>query len=178
MPGALFIVGVHVKVLLTAVVPCAPGNVAPDGNPLADKLRVGAGIDESVARTVNVRAFVWIAVSVAGAVRTGGTWVPTLTPIHVVRVNEPLVPVTTTVKDPVSVGATAKVAVPEPLMLEVSSDAVIPDGVVRVSETVDPNPLRRLRLIVEVAWDPVLRDRLDGFADKLKSENEKVILVA
>ena len=50
----------------------------------------------------------------------------------------------------------------------VLSEAVTPVGLVTLSATVEPNPFRRLRLIVEVPRAPVLSEKLEGFADRLK----------
>jgi hypothetical protein len=67
------------------------------------------------------------------------------------------------------VGLIDKVAVPDPLMDDVLSDAATPVGLATANVTVELNPFRRLRLIVEDPCAPVLIDRLDGFADKPKS---------
>jgi len=56
----------------------------------------------------------------------------------------------------------------------VPSEAVTPLGLETVSVTVEPNPFRRLRLMVEVPCAPVLSERLEGFADKLKSRKVNV----
>jgi len=57
----------------------------------------------------------------------------------------------------------------------VLSEAVTPVGLVTLSATVDPNPFRRLRLIVEVPCAPVLSERLEGFADRLKPWKVNVV---
>jgi hypothetical protein len=54
-------------------------------------------------------------------------------------------------------------------MDEVLSDAATPVGLATAKVTVELNPFRRLRLIVEVPCPPVLIEKLDGFADRLKS---------
>jgi len=56
----------------------------------------------------------------------------------------------------------------------VLSEDVTPVGLETPSVTVEPNPFRRLRLIVEVPCAPVLRERLDGFADRRKSRKVNV----
>src|SRR3989442_10971478 len=54
-------------------------------------------------------------------------------------------------------------------MVAVPSETVTPVGLRTLNLTVDPNPFRRFRLIVEVPCPPVLIERLEGFADRLKS---------
>ena len=93
-----------------------------------------------------------------------------------VRVKDPLVPVTTSVWDPTLVGFIVKVEVPDPLMVVVLSETATPVGLTTLNATVDPNPFRRFRLIVEVPCPPVLIDRLDGFAERLKSRNVNVVV--
>ena len=56
------------------------------------------------------------------------------------------------------------------------SETVTPVGLATLNATVDPNPFRRFRLIVEVPCPPVLIERLDGFADRLKSRNVNVVV--
>jgi hypothetical protein len=97
VPGASLVVGVQVKVPDSGDVPRMFVKLARDGRPVAERLRVGVGTDESVAVTVKVTVEVCTTVAVDGAVKTGGTWVPTLTVTVAVLVSEPLVPVTTTV---------------------------------------------------------------------------------
>ena len=94
----------------------------------------------------------------------------------VVLVKEPLVPVTTKVKDPVVVGLIIRVEVPDPIRVAVLSEAVTPAGLETLNATVEPNPFRRLRLIVDVPCPPVLIERLKGFADKIKSRKVKVVV--
>ena len=53
--------------------------------------------------------------------------------------------------------------------MAVLSAPVTPVGLETLNATIDPNPLRRFRLIVEVPCPPVLMERLEGFADRLKS---------
>jgi hypothetical protein len=72
------------------------------------------------------------------------------------------------------VGATARVEEPEPLIANVLSAAVIPVGLKTFNATVDPNPFRGLRLIVEVPCAPLLIERLDGLAERLKSWKLKI----
>ena len=67
-----------------------------------------------------------------------------------------------------------KVEVPDPLMDAVLSEDVTPVGLETPSVTVEPNPFRRLRLIVEVPCAPVLSERLEGLADRLKSRKVNV----
>ena len=177
VPGASLVVGVHVNVPLSGGVPWTVEKLASDGTPLAECVRVGVGTDESVAVTVNVTVDVWTTVSVEGAVSTGETWVPTVMVIVIVRVSEPLVPITTTVKDPAVVGVTVTVEVPEPLMVGAPSEADTPVGLVMLNETRALNPLRRFKLIVEVPWAPVFIERLDGLAERLKSSNANDIEV-
>src|SRR5438309_9678987 len=93
-----------------------------------------------------------------------------------VRVKDPLVPVTTSVWDPTLVGFIAKVEVPDPLRVVVLSETVTPVGPVTLNATVDPNPLRRFRLIVEVPRTPVLYERLAALADRLKSLNVNAVI--
>ncbi len=85
-----------------------------------------------------------------------------------VLVRDPLVPVTIMVYDPVAVELIVAVEIPDPLIDVVLSEAVTPVGLVTLSATVEPNPFRRLRLIVEDPCPPVLSERLEGFADRLK----------
>ena len=85
----------------------------------------------------------------------------------IILVRDPLVPVTTTVKEPTAVGLIVKAEVADPLMDVMLSEAVTPVGLVTLSATVEPNPFSRLRLIVEVPCAPVLSERLEGFADRL-----------
>jgi hypothetical protein len=177
VPGASLVVGVQVNVPLSGDVPWTVEKMASDGTPLAESVKVGVGTDESVAVTVNVRVDVWTMVSVEGAVSTGETCVPTVTVIVAVLVKEPLVPVTTTVKDPAAVGVIVTVEVPEPLILEAPSVAVTPVGLVMLNETLELNPFRRFKLMVAVPWAPVLVERLDGFAERLKSSKSNVIEV-
>jgi hypothetical protein len=54
-------------------------------------------------------------------------------------------------------------------MVAVPSETVTPVGLRTLNLTVDPNPFRRFRLIVEIPCPPVLIERLEGFADRLKS---------
>jgi hypothetical protein len=56
----------------------------------------------------------------------------------------------------------------------VLSEDVTPVGLETPSVTVEPNPFRRLRLIVELPCAPVLSERLEGFADRLKSRKVNV----
>ena len=56
----------------------------------------------------------------------------------------------------------------------VLSEDVTPVGLETPSVTVEPNPFRRLRPIAEVPCAPVLRERLEGFADRLKSRKVNV----
>jgi hypothetical protein len=55
VPGASVVVGVHVNVPERGEVPCAVVKLAPDGNWLAESVKIGVGMEESVAVTVNVR---------------------------------------------------------------------------------------------------------------------------
>lgn len=55
-------------------------------------------------------------------------------------------------------------------------ETVTPVGLATLNATVDPNPFRRFRLIVEVPCPPVLIERLDGFAERLKSRNVNVVV--
>ncbi len=66
-----------------------------------------------------------------------------------------------------------KVEVPDPLMFDELSAAVIPLGPWTLSDTDDVNPFSKLRLIVEVSDAPVLIESLDGLAEMLKSWKEK-----
>jgi hypothetical protein len=90
-------VGVHVNVPETGEDPWTVVKLASDGTPLAERVKMGGVIEDSRAVIVNVRVDVWTTVSADGAVRTGEGWVPTLTVTVTVLVNEPLVPVTSTV---------------------------------------------------------------------------------
>ena len=76
-----------------------------------------------------------------------------------------------------TVGLIVSVEVPDPVMLDVLSIAVTPVGLDTVNATVDPNPFRRLRLMVEVPWDPVLIETLVGLAVRVKSRNVKAAVV-
>jgi hypothetical protein len=78
-------------------VPVTVGKLAPDGIWLAESVRLDAGAEDSVALTVNDTDSVWNTVSAEGADTTGKVCVPTVTVTDVVLVNEPLVPVMTTV---------------------------------------------------------------------------------
>jgi hypothetical protein len=49
------VLGVHVNVPETGEVPWTVVKLAPDGNWLADRVRLGVGREESVPVTVNVR---------------------------------------------------------------------------------------------------------------------------
>jgi hypothetical protein len=69
-----------------------------------------------------------------------------------------------------------RVDVPEPLIVDVLSEPDSPVGLERLNVTVELNPFRRLRLIVEVPCPPLLTDRLVGLADKLKSRKLKVVV--
>lgn len=62
-------------------------------------------------------------------------------------------------------------------MLVVLSEEVSPIGLEALNVTVDPNPSRRLRLTVDVAWAPALIERLEGLAEMLKSWNTNVAVV-
>ena len=75
-------------------------------------------------------------------------------------------------------GLIVKVDVPVPLIVILVSEAPTPAGVARVNATVEPNPFRSLRLIVEVPVAPTLIERLDGVAERLKSSklNETVVV--
>jgi hypothetical protein len=46
-----------------------------------------------------------------------------------------------------------------------------------LSATVEPNPFRRFRPIDEVPFPPALIERLEGFANRLKSWNVNVVVV-
>jgi hypothetical protein len=59
-------------------------------------------------------------------------------------------------------------------MVEMLSEAITPVGLETLNATVELNPLRRLRLIVEVPCPPVLTERLLGFAARLKSRKMNV----
>jgi hypothetical protein len=89
----------------------------------------------------------------------------------IVLVNDPLVPVTTTLKDPTFVGLIVRVESPDPVMLAVSRTAVTPEGLESLRVTAEEKPLSRLRLMMEVVWDPVFVERFEGFAERLKSWN-------
>ncbi len=93
-----------------------------------------------------------------------------------VLVNEPLVPVTRTVKVPTVVALIVKVEDPVPLIVKVLSEAVISVGLETLNATVVPNPFRSLRLITEVLCAPVLIDRLGGLAERLKSRKLKIVV--
>ncbi len=54
------------------------------------------------------------------------------------------------------------------------SETATPVGLETLNTTAEPNPFRRLRLIVEVPCPPVLSEKLEGFADRLKSRNVNV----
>ena len=56
-----------------------------------------------------------------------------------------------------------------PLIVAWPSETDSPAGLDAVNVTVEPNPLRMLRLIVDVLLAPVLAERLDGLAKRLKS---------
>lgn len=73
-------------------------------------------------------------------------------------------------------GLIDRVEVPEPLMVEELSEPESPVGLERLNVTVELNPFKRLRLIVEDPCPPVLRERLDGFVERLKSRNLKVVV--
>jgi hypothetical protein len=90
-------VGVHVNVPETGEDPWTVVKLASDGTPLAERVKMGVVIEDSRAVIVNVRVDVWTTVSADGAVRRGEGWVPTLMVTVTVLVNEPLVPVTSTV---------------------------------------------------------------------------------
>ena len=126
---------------------------------------------------MNVRVEVWTIVSVEGAFTTGETCVPTVIVTVTVLVSEPLIPVTTTVKEPVAVGVIVSVEVPVVLMFGELSVAVTPVGLVTLNDTLELNPFRRFMPIVEVPWLPVFTERLDGLADRLKSSKENWIVV-
>jgi hypothetical protein len=70
-----------------------------------------------------------------------------------------------------------RVEVVLPLIVAWPSETDNPAGLEAVNVTVEANPLRRLRLIVEVPWAPVLVERLDGLAKRLKSWKVNVIVV-
>jgi hypothetical protein len=55
VPGASAVVGAHVNVLETGEGPWTVAKLESDGNWLAERVRVGVGIEESVAVTENVR---------------------------------------------------------------------------------------------------------------------------
>jgi len=55
VPGASVVVGVHVNVPERGEVPCVVAKLATDGNWLAESVKLGVGMEESVAVTVNVR---------------------------------------------------------------------------------------------------------------------------
>src|SRR5439155_24964995 len=61
-------------------------------------------------------------------------------------------------------------------MVVVLSETVTPVGLAALNATVDPNPFRRFRLMVEVACRPVLIGRLDGFVERLRSRNVNVVV--
>jgi len=65
-------VGVHVKVPLGEI-PDAPENEAPVGSWDPEMVRTGAGVDVSVALTVNVRVESALTVCVEGRLRIGAT---------------------------------------------------------------------------------------------------------
>ncbi len=67
------------------------------------------------------------------------------------------------------VGLIVRVEDPEPFIVEMLSEAVIPVGLETLNATVDPNPFWGLRLTIEVPCVPVLIARLEGLADRLKS---------
>jgi hypothetical protein len=58
------------------------------------------------------------------------------------------------------------------------SEVATPVGLMTLSATVEPNPFRRFRLIVEVACPPALMERLEGFAERVKSWNVNVVVAA
>lgn len=62
-------------------------------------------------------------------------------------------------------------------MLVVLSEEVSPVGLEALNTTVDPNPPRRLRLTIDVAWAPALIERLEGLAERLKSWKTNVTVV-
>jgi len=70
-----------------------------------------------------------------------------------------------------------RVEVPEPVKLAAVSEAVTPVGLETLNATVEANPFRRLRLMVEVPCDPLSTERLDGMAERVKSRNVKIAVV-
>jgi hypothetical protein len=70
-----------------------------------------------------------------------------------------------------------KVEVQDPLIVVAPSEAVTPVGLMTLSATVEPNPFRRFRPIDEVPFPPALIERLEGFANRLKSWNVNVVVV-
>ncbi len=74
---------------------------------------------------------------------------------------------------PVAEGMHDRVEVPEPVKLEEVTLHVIPVDVEddSVSETVPVKPFRKVRVIVEVAAEPVETDELAGLAVRLKSSS-------
>ena len=71
--------------------------LAPVGIWLAERVRLGAGPEDSVPRTVKDTCCVWKTVSADGADIAGKFCAPTVMVTLLVLVREPLVPVTTTV---------------------------------------------------------------------------------
>jgi len=71
VPGASAVVGVQVNVLEMGEDPWMVVKLASEGSWLAERVRVGVGMDESVAVTVKETVDVWATVSVDGALRTG-----------------------------------------------------------------------------------------------------------
>jgi hypothetical protein len=91
-------------------------------------------------------------------------------------VRVPLVPVTTTVKEPAVGDEHARVAVPEFVTLDgVIAPHVKPDGTVSVRATVPVNPLSALTVIVEVRVAPALPE--GEVAVTLKSVTVNVAVV-
>jgi hypothetical protein len=70
-----------------------------------------------------------------------------------------------------------KVELVLPVMLVLLSETDSPDGLVTLNVTVDAKPLRELRLMLEDPCAPVLSERLDGLAERLKSSKLSVMVV-
>lgn len=113
-------------------------------------VKVGEGVDESVALTANESVVSSWIVSVVGAFKTGAAWFPTVTVMVVLLVSDPPVPITVTWNIPELAELTVRVEVAVPVMLALLSETDKPVGLEVVSVTVDANPLRMLRPIVVV----------------------------
>jgi len=92
-------------------------------------------------------------------------------------VKDPLVPFTSTVYVPATPELTVRIEVPEPRIVPVLKIAVRPVEGVVVTEMVPANPFNAEIVMVEVPEMPVMRARVDGLAETMKSTTVNVAVV-